>query len=196
MIAIDKIKYPPLNEPNERTQKAIVLFHQIARKAREENWEYSFLSGFAIDAHFGYLTRDHRDVDVMVSIETAKKLQVFLESLGHFVYEPEKIKGEALKVDQADEEHPMRCSCDIHYFWEDESGNVVIPLLGKEMHFSAGIKDATEELNFLEEKAIFLKPEFILEEKNGWRDQIGLPVREPEHSLEREKIQYLIDLWR
>ncbi|MHB8660499.1 MAG: nucleotidyltransferase domain-containing protein [Minisyncoccota bacterium] len=187
-----KEKYPPLLQSSERTQKALTLFKEIAREARKENWRIAFLSGLATDAHFGYLTRDHRDVDLIASRETAQKIRTFLESLGHTVYEPDKVKGECLKVDQAESDKPMRAHCDIHYFREDEEGRVIIPLFGKELHFSANLEDSTDEIEFLCERSRFLKTKYLLEEKDGWRDQIGLTGHEEENERERRKIEFLI----
>lgn len=186
-------KYPELDQPNERTLKAIAIYKNIAKQALKENWEVVFLSGLAADAHFGYLTRQHRDADLMTSRDTAQKIKIFLESEGHTVYEPDKVKGECLKVDQAEPGSPMRSHCDIHYFWEDEDSRVTIPLLGKELKLSTSAKEASEKIEFLGEKALFLKPEYLIEEKIGWRDQIGLEQRE-EYVEEVEKIKYFMEM--
>jgi hypothetical protein len=193
MISNFQEVYPKLadSEISERTAKAILLFKKIAQKAREEDWEIVFLSGFAVDAHFGYLTRQHKDIDIMARVQVVPKIRLFLESEGHTVYEPEKVKGECLKVDQAEPDKPMRSHGDIHYFWEDVEGKVTMPLLGKELKLSAGVKEVSEELAFLGETARFLKPAYLLEEKRGWHEQVGLAVW-PENLSEIEKIKYLI----
>src|SRR3989344_7716412 len=169
-----KVKYPVLGEANERTLKAIAIYKKIAKEALKENWKVIFLSGLAADAHFGYLTRQHRDADLMTPKETAQKIKLFLESEGHVVYEPDKVRGECLKVDQAEPDSPMRSHCDIHYFWEDENSRVTIPLLGKELKLSTNAKEASEEIEFFDQKTLFLKPKYLIEEKIGWRDQIGM----------------------
>lgn len=183
-------KYPPISEPNERTLKALDLYKKIAHEAQKKDWKIAFLSGLAADANFGYLTRQHRDADLIVSKEQAQEIKSFLESEGHIVYEPDEVKGECLKVDQADPEKPMRSHCDIHYFWESE-GVVVIPGFGKELKFSGNFEEITVELEFYNEKARFLKPQYIIEEKLGWRDQIGMKFRD-EYMEEIKKLEYLI----
>jgi hypothetical protein len=187
--------YPPLKSEDitPRTAKAIALFQEIAQEAHVQNWEVFFLSGFAVDAHFGYLTRQHKDVDLMVSSETIPHIKSFLESKGYAPYEPEFVKGECLKVDQAEPDKPMRSHADIHYFWEDSEGRVTMLAQGKEMKLSAGAREATEELIFLGETTRFLKPKFLLEEKYGWHKQAGLTVW-PENLSEIEKIEYLLKL--
>ncbi|HEY4489974.1 MAG TPA: hypothetical protein VJC12_01810 [Candidatus Paceibacterota bacterium] len=186
-------KYPVLSQPSERTLKAVAIYKIIARQAINEGWQVIFLSGLATDAHFGYLTRQHRDADLMTPRDTAQKIKIFLESEGHTVYEPDKVKGECLKVDQAEPGSPMHCHCDIHYFWEDENSRVTIPLLGKELKLSTSAKEASEEIEFLGEKALFLRPQYIIEEKIGWRDKIGLEQR-AEYVEEVEKIKYLMEV--
>src|SRR3989344_4724436 len=188
-----KRKYPVLGEANERTLKVVAIYKKVAKEARREGWYVVFLSGLATDAHFGYLTRQHRDADLMTPRDTAQKIKIFLESEGHTVYEPDKVKGECLKVDQAEPGSPMHCHCDIHYFWEDENSRVTIPLLGKELKLSTSAKEASEEIEFLGEKALFLRPQYIIEEKIGWRDKIGLEQR-AEYVEEVEKIKYLMEV--
>lgn len=186
-------KYPEEKSIHEQTQKAIALFHEIAQGAKEHNWKVAFLSGFAIDAHFGYMTKNHKDVDIMILKEQGAELAQYLTNLGHTVYEEENSKGECLKVDQADPEKPSRCHCDIHYFWEEE-GKVVIPLRGKKLTFSESFSNITEELSFLDEKVLVLTPKYLAEEKNGWRDQIELPrseEREKAYLEDMQKITYL-----
>ncbi len=187
-----KKKYPPIDEMDERTKKAVDLFKKIARKSREENWEVAFLSGLATDANFGYLTRQHKDVDLMASRDTIEKIREFLESEGHNVYEPERVKGECLKVDQFKEDKPMSSHGDLHIFYPGEDGNAIIPLDRKELKFKNPLADMIFELEFFGEKANFLKPKFILEEKAGWKDQIGLTGHEEENEREIIKIKDLI----
>lgn len=189
------VSYPPLSldQVSERTAKAIALYKKIAGEARAQKWEIVFLSGFAVDAHFGYLTRQHKDVDLTAKAEVVSQIKSFLEREGHTVYEPEKIKGECLKVDQAEPDKPMRSHCDIHYFWEDDQGRVTLSHGGKEMKLSVGAVEASEEINFLGETARFLKPEYLLEEKKGWHEQVGLTVWE-ENLSEIEKIKYLLTI--
>jgi hypothetical protein len=187
-----KEKYPELKEPNERTLKAIDLYKKIAHQAQSKGWKIAFLSGLAADANCGYLTRQHRDADIISHKDTAQEIKKFLESEGHVVYEPEETKGECLKVDQAEINHPMRSHCDIHYFWEEDD-HLIIPAFGKKLKFTSDFENITVSLEFLGEKARFLKPKYIIEEKIGWRDQIGLTFRE-EYAKEIEKIQCFIDL--
>jgi hypothetical protein len=187
---IIKNKYPEITSLTERTLRALELYKKLAREARKRGWKIAFLSGLAVDANFGYLTKQHRDADIIASSETIKEIVKFLEREGHNVYEPEKVKGECLKVDQAEPDRPMRAHCDIHYYWEQD-GKIIIPLLGKRLSLSAGFYDATVELEFMGEWARFLKPQYILEEKIGWRDQIGLEQRE-EYTYEMEKVSFLM----
>jgi hypothetical protein len=188
-----KENYPEVTKLTERTQKALDLYKKIAHKAQEKNWKIAFLSGLAVDANFGYITRQHRDADIIASKEDAQHIKDFLESEGHVVYSPNEVMGECLKVDQANPDRPMHCHCDIHYFWEDASNNITIPLLGKVMKLTANFEDATTVLHFWGETARFLKPKYILEEKIGWRDQIGLKMRD-EYILEMKKINHLINI--
>ena len=188
-----KKKYPPVDEIDERTKKALDIFKKITRKAREENWEVAFLSGLAVDANFGYLTRQHKDADLMASRDTIEKIREFLESEGHTVYEPERIKGECLKVDQFKEDSPMGAHGDLHIFYLGDDGNAVIPLDKKELKFKNPLAKMICELEFFGEKANFLKPEFILEEKRGWKDQIGLTGHEEKNERENIKLKDLID---
>lgn len=183
--------YPPVEEQAERTIKALDLYKKIAAEAHLRGWKIAFLSGLATDANFGYLTRQHRDADLIASKETAEEIKKFLESEGHTVYEPDEVKDECLKVDQAEPDKPMRCHSDIHYFWE-EDGKIVIPAFGKKMSLSADFDHATHELEFMGVTARFLKPEYIIEEKYGWRDQVGMTFRE-EYQKEIDKINFLID---
>jgi hypothetical protein len=187
-----KKKYPPIEEMNERTKKAVDLFKKIAKKSWEEKWEVAFLSGLATDASFGYLTRQHKDVDLMASRDAIEKIKEFLESEGYNVYEPDRVKGECLKVDQFGEDNPMRSHGDLHIFYTDEVGNAIIPLDRKELKFKNPLSEMIREIEFFGEKAKFLKPEFILEEKAGWKDQIGLTGHEEENEREIIKIKDLL----
>jgi hypothetical protein len=54
----------------------------------------------------------------------------------------------------------------------------------------------TEELTFLGERARFLKPQYLLEEKVGWNDQVGFrgtEENEVKNQKEIEKIKFLIE---
>lgn len=188
-------KYPPLDPDrvSERTSKAIALFRKIATESRKQNWNVVFLSGFAVDAHVGYLTRQHKDVDLMALPEIIPKIKLFLEQEGHTVYEPESIEGECLKVDQAEPDKPLRSHCDIHYYFSDEQGKAFMLHEGKQMKFTASALDASEDLTFLGETARFLKLQYLLEEKKGWHEQVGLTIWE-ENLSEIEKIKYLLEL--
>jgi len=181
------------DEFDERTRQAIELFHVIANAANQHEWRLAFLSGFAIDAHLGRLTRAHADVDVMLPEKEARQLAAHLESAGHHVDEPEELRDECLKVNTLDPEKPMSALCDIHFFYE-EKGKAVIPLAGKKLAFSAPFAAMVERKNFLGESVSVLKPAYLLEEKIGWCEQVGLDRcrTEPEvYASEIEKIKAL-----
>lgn len=191
---MDTTTYPEEKNLNDRSKLAIKLFHEIARGVRMHGWTVAFLSGFATDTHFGYLTRNHRDVDIIISKEEAKELVKYLTELGHDVYEFEATKGECLKVDQADPEKRSQAIADLHYYWEEE-GKVVIPLKGKKLMFSGSFAEITEPGEFLGEKITVLKPKYLLEEKKGWCEQIGLSQckEKPEiYQADIDKISFLL----
>jgi hypothetical protein len=188
-------RYPELTEPSERTKKAIAIFKEIAREASERGREVVFMSGLAVDAHFGYLTRDHRDVDLMALGDAISDIKSFLESNGHVITDP-GVRGESFKVDPTDPNHPTWSHGDLHLYHKDEKNNVVIPHDGKELKFNASIEEMTEELTFLGERARFLKPQYLLEEKVGWNDQVGFrgtEENEVKNQKEIEKIKFLIE---
>lgn len=193
---MDLRKYPEEKHFTDRSKKAIRLFHEIAQAINDHGWRAGFLSGFAIDAHFSYLTRSHRDVDIFISEEEAKLLGKHLANLGHEIYESPRSKGEMLKVDRADPTNPSQTLCDVHYFWE-EDGKTVIPLHGKKLVFSGGFSRITEEKEFLGEKIKVLTPEYLLEEKKGWREQVGLDgamdeERRKAYEADMDKIYFLL----
>jgi len=185
-------RYPELSDPSERTKETVELFKEIARESREKGWGVAFISGLAVDAHFGYLTRNHRDVDLMALREAMSDIKSFLESKKHIVTDPGKIKGDSFKVDATDPDHPSWSRGDIHRYSIDEKGNVIIPHGDKELKFSGSIDEITEELSFFGESARFLKPQYLLEEKAGWVEQIGLE-NEERNKKEMEKIKFLIE---
>jgi len=191
-IELRKQQYPELVDLSERTKEVVTLFQEIAREAREKSWGLVFISGLAVDAHFGYLTRQHRDVDAMVLRDAISDVKSFLELKGHVVNE----RGEGLKIDPTDPEHPAWSHGDIHYYYADEKGDVIIPHDGKELKFTAPIEELTEELSFLGESAKFLKSRYLLEEKAGWTDQVGFrgtEENEVRNAKEVEKINFLIE---
>jgi len=187
--------YTEETKPDKDTLDAIRLFHEIAQGANASGWRAAFLSGFAIDAHFGYLTRNHGDVDIMIPEAEAPQLATLLDSFGHTVYEPEALRGECLKVDQIDPEKPLGAHADIHYFHE-EDGKVVIPLFGRKLVFSGSFGEITEIRDFLSESVRVLKPDYLLEEKRGWEQQVGLKndteERRKKSESDIEKIAFLI----
>ncbi|MEK7582959.1 MAG: hypothetical protein AAB483_00955 [Patescibacteria group bacterium] len=186
--------YPEEKNLNDRSKLAIKLFHEIAQGARIHGWQISFLTGFAIDAHFGYLTKNHKDVDIIISKDEAKQLTTYLTTLGHTVFEVEDTKGECLKVDHADPERPSQALADLHYFWE-EDGKVVIPLKGKKLVFSGSFSEMTESRKLLGEDITVLKPHYLLEEKKGWCEQVGLSQcrEKPElYQADIDKITFLL----
>lgn len=188
--------YPEITEPTERTKEAIALFKEIAHEAKEKGWDITFLSGLAVDAHFGYLTRQHRDVDLIALQKVIPEIKLFLESKGHIISDPGEIKGESLKVDPTDpENNPTWSRGDIHSYYTDEKGNVVIPHRGKELKFAGSMEEITEELSFLGESARFLKLQNLLEEKIGWNEQVGFrgtEENEEKNKKEIEKIDFLL----
>jgi len=186
------MKYPEEKNLNQRTLKAIQLFHEIAQGAKKHNWTIVFLSGFAIDAHFGYITKNHKDVDVMILKEQIKEMGLYLIDLGHELYEIDK--GECLKVDHADPEKLNQTYGDIHYCWE-EQGKAVIPLHGKKLVFSTSLSEIAEKRSMLGEIIPVLKPQFLIEEKRGWREQIGLaqsPERLKQYEEDMNKIKFIL----
>jgi hypothetical protein len=183
--------YPPIIELNERTLKAIEMFKILSTEANLQNWKIAYMSGFAIDSHFGYFTRQHRDIDIMAPKEDMEKIRKFFESIGHEVYELDKFKGDNLKVDHADANRETQTFCDIHRFYENADGRVAVPLLGRELVFSGSFDEITEMKGFLGITTCFLKSKYIKEEKIGWQKQVGLPERE-ETVKEIEKIDALL----
>ncbi|MCF7865760.1 MAG: hypothetical protein K9M11_04655 [Candidatus Pacebacteria bacterium] len=183
----------PLDALDERSKRSLILYKEIASEALTEGWVVYFLAGFAIDAHCGYFTRQHGDIDLMADSLTVERIKVFLESKGHVVYEPEEVRGECYKVDQAREDKPMYCHADIHRYWEDEFGRATMPSHGKLLKFSTNARDASVEISFLGVKARFLKLEYLLEEKIGWHNQVGLKVRQ-KNLDDIEKIKFLISI--
>jgi hypothetical protein len=175
------IDYPEEKNLDVRTQLAVKLFHEISQGSKLHGWNIAFLSGFAIDAHVGYFTKNHKDVDIIITKEEAKELVFYLTNLGHTVYEAEKYKGDCLKVDQMNPEKNTQASCDIHYYWE-ENNKVVIPLLGEKLIFTGSFSEITEPVTFLGEDISVLKPKYLLEEKKGWCEQVKLSqcIRDPE----------------
>ncbi len=188
-------KYPEVKNFDERTKLAILLFHEIAQGISLHGWNISFLSGFSIDAQFGYITKNHKDLDIIISKSEAPALVEYLTSLGHTVCEAVKYKGECLKVDQSDPQKETQSSCDVHYYWE-EDGKVVIPLLGKKLTFSGSFSEITEKKVFLNETILALKPQYLLEEKKGWCEQVGLSQckeKPDEYNSDIEKISSLLE---
>lgn len=187
------MQYPGEKNLNSRTEKAIQLFHDICKGSKIHNWASAFLSGFAVDAHFGYITKNHKDLDIIISKEQSLELSQYLTELGHVVYEAEKYKGECLKVDQADSDKETQAHGDIHYYWE-EDGKVVIPLLGKKLVLNGSFVEITEQKEFLGETIMVLKPAYLLEEKKGWCEQVGLSqcvLKPDEYQADIDKILYL-----
>ncbi len=166
-------KYPEEKNLTDRSKLAIQLFHEIAQGAQQNGWQLCFLSGFAIDAQFGYITKNHKDVDIIISKEEAPELTAYLTGLGHTIYETADTKGECLKVDRADPQRESQAHADIHYFWEEE-GKVVIPLLGKKLVLSGSFSELGVRRKLLGEDILALKPKYLLEEKMGWCNQVGL----------------------
>jgi hypothetical protein len=189
-------EFPPLpdSEIDERTKKAIVLFEKIVNKAKQENWKYVVLSGFAVDAYLGYISRNHKDVDFLMDRNNIKEVWKFLESEGHLVCESKNHGDNLLRIDPIDAETTRAAHCDIHIsFFDDKLKEVVIPMRGNEMRFNGTYDDISVEREFLGVKAKILLLPLLLEEKKGWTEKIGLSGREERNALEIKKIQTIID---
>ena len=188
-----KQEFPEYTNINERTEKSIDLYKKIARETQKTGWEIIFTSGFAFDANVGHVTRNHKDIDLMISKDESIELTKFLRESGHDVYVIKGSEKEILKIDGLDPLKPDSAHGDIHLFWNDGNGKATIPLLGKLLKFSTDSKHLYNEIEFLGVKQRFLKPKYLLEEKIGWVDQIGLPVREQD-VIEKDRISKLISL--
>jgi len=124
--------------------------------------------------------------------EAMSDIKSFLESRGHSITDLGKIKGDSFKVDATDSDHPSWSRGDIHRYSIDEKDNVIILHGDKELKFTGSIDEITEELSFFGESARFLKPQYLLEEKAGWVEQIGLESEE-RNKKEIEKIKFLME---
>jgi len=195
-----KKEFPPLtdDEMDDRTKKAISLMGEIAARAENKKWEYVILSGFAIDAHFGYISRNHKDVDMIIDRNDINEVRSFLEEKDHLVCESKWYNKDLLRVDPIDKESARAAHCDIHVsFFDKNSKEVVIPMGGKEIRFSGSYNDISIEKEFLGVKIKVLLPDLLIEEKKGWLEKIGLVPkegREEKNALEIEKIQRIISL--
>ncbi len=195
-----KKEIPPLaeGEMDERTKKAIDLFKRIVIRASEKNWKYVVLSGFAVDAYLGYISRNHKDVDFIIDRDNVGDAKIFLEKEGHLVCKS-KAHGEddLLRIDPIDAETTRAAHCDIHIsFFDDKTKEVVIPMHGKEIRFAGDYNDISIEKEFLGVKAKVLLPNLLIEEKKGWVEKIGLAWREgreEKNALEVKKIQRIIN---
>jgi hypothetical protein len=190
-----KQKFPPLSdkEIDERTKKAINLFQKIVTKAKEKNWKYVILSGFAVDAYLGYISRNHKDVDFIIDKNDIKEVWKFLESEGHLVCKSKGRGDNLLRIDPIDAETTRAAHCDIHIsFFDDKSKEVVIPMRGNEIRFNGTYDSISAEKEFLGVKAKVLLPNLLIEEKKGWTEKIGLTGREERNALEIFKIQQII----
>ena len=190
-------EFPPLpnNEMDERTKRAIELFKKITIKAEKENWKYVILSGFALDAYLGYISRNHKDVDFIIDKNNIAAVKLFLEKEGHLVCESVKYGNDLLRVDPIDKESTRAAHCDIHIsFFDEKTKEVVIPMLGKEIRFKGNYDTISTEKEFLGVKAKVLSLPLLLEEKRGWEEKIGLSGREEKNALEKEKIGKIIQL--
>jgi hypothetical protein len=188
-------EFPPLpmEEIDERTKKAVILFKKIVTKANEKKWKYVVLSGFALDAHLGYFSRNHKDVDFIIDRNNIIEAKLYLEKEGHVVCESTKHGNDLLRVDPVDIETTRGAHCDIHIsFFDEQSKEVVIPMHGNEMCFVGDYNDISIEKEFLGVTARILLPFLLIEEKKGWAEKIGLTGREERNALEIEKMQKII----
>ena len=189
-------EFPPLvkEQMNERTKKAIELFKKVAIKTREKKWKYVTLSGFAIDAYLGYISRNHKDVDFIVDKNDIEAVKSFLEKEGHLVCESKTHGKDLLRVDPINAETTRAAHCDIHISsFDNQTNEVVITMHGNEMRFAGNYGDISMEKEFLGVKAKVLLPKLLIEEKKGWVEKIGLSGREEINALENKKIEAIID---
>lgn len=190
-----KQEFPPLpsDKIDERTKKAIKLFRKIATEASKNNWKYVVLSGFAVDSYLGYISRNHKDVDLIIDKNDIEAVKLFLKNEGHQVCESKKYGSDLLRIDPIDTETTRAAHCDIHIsFFDDKSNEVIIPMLGKEMRFKGNYGDISIEKEFLGVRVKVLLPNLLLEEKKGWVEKIGLSGREERNDLENIKIEKII----
>src|SRR3989344_2841960 len=108
-------EFPPLanEEMDERTKKAIELFKKIIIQASEKNWKYVVLSGFAIDSYLGYISRNHKDVDLIIDKNDIEAVKFFFKKEGHIVCESKKYGSDLLRIDPVDKETTRAAHCDI-----------------------------------------------------------------------------------
>ena len=195
-----KQEFPPItNEAvDERTKKAIGLFKKIVIEASDKKWKYVVLSGFAIDAYLGYISRNHKDVDFIIDKKNITEVKEFLEKEGHSVFRSKTLgEDDVLKIDPIDAKTQRAAHCDIHIsFFDEKKKEVVIPMHGNEIRFSGNYNDISTEKEFLGVKASILLPDLLIEEKKGWTEKIGLsarPEREEKNALEIKKIRQIIN---
>jgi hypothetical protein len=190
-----KQEFPPTpdEEINERTKKAIYLLKEVATEAIDKKWKYVVLSGFAIDAYLGYISRNHKDVDLIMDKGDIKEAVSFLENNGHLVCESKGHGKDLLRVDPIDKETTRAAHCDIHISYFDEKSNdVVITMHGNEMRFAGNYQDISTEKEFLGVKIKVLLPNLLLKEKKDWVEKIGLFGREEKNAIEIDKIQKIM----
>ncbi len=187
-----KKEFPPLSEEeiDKRTKRAVSIFKKLIIQAKEKNWRYVVLSGFAVDSHLGYLSRNHKDVDFIIDKNDIEEVKFFLKKEGHLVCESKKYGNDLLRVDPIDAETTRAAHCDIHIsFFDGKTNEVVIPMYGKEIRFTGNYNEISTERNFLGVKPRVLLPNLLIEEKKGWVEKIGLSGREERNALEIKKIQ-------
>ena len=188
-------EFPPITneEMDERTKKAIEILKEIATEALNKKWKYVVLSGFAVDAYLGYVSRNHKDVDFIVDKSDIAEVREFLEKNRHLVCESKKHGNDLLRVDPIDRETTRAAHCDIHISYFDETLNqVVITMHGNEMRFAGNYQDISAEKEFLGVKTKVLLPDLLIKEKKGWEEKIGLSGREEKNALEIKKIKRII----
>jgi len=190
-----KQEFPPIIDEamDDRTKKAIVLLKEIASEALSKQWKYVVLSGFAIDAYLGYISRNHKDVDLIADKNNIGEIKSFLEKKGHLVCESKKHGSDLLRIDPIDKETTRRAHCDIHISSFDKDTNeVIITIHGNEMRFAGNYDDISLEKEFLGVRIKVLLPELLIKEKKDWVEKIGLSGREERNALEVEKIKKII----
>lgn len=188
-------EFPPLSDDqfDERTRRSIAILKKIAIKAFEMKWKYVVLSGYAIDAHLGYVSRNHKDIDLLVDKNDIQSVRLFLEKEGHAVFESKKYGKDLLRVDPLNEETTQAAHCDIHISYIDEQlGCIVVPMLGKEMQFKGNYESITENKEFLGVNIKALRADLLIDEKKGWEEKIGLSGRDERNNSEIIKIKQII----
>jgi hypothetical protein len=191
-------EFPPLPEKelDEKTKRATILFKKIVVEAHKDNWKYVILSGFAIDIHLGYFSRNHKDVDFLIDKSNIDDVKSFLQKQGHAVYESDKYGKDLLRVDPTIIDGQIRLAdCDIHIgFFDENTNEVVLPMNRGEIRFPGSYEQITVQKEFLGVQSKILKLPLLVREREGWKEKIGLTGREERNELENQKVQKIISI--